>query len=301
MITRSHGRDYKDTRLDSMKTPKNIEPLIRDGLVDEVIRSLKSGKEAAVYVVSSGGEIRCAKVYKEVDKRNFRQQAQYQEGRKVRNSRRARAMEKGSSYGRKEQESAWQNSEVEALYRLAAAGVRVPQPHGFYDGVLLMELVTDADGGAAPRLNDVELNPEQAREYHQFLIRQIVLMLCAGIVHGDLSEFNVLVSADGPVIIDLPQAVDAAGNNNASRMLERDVDNMKAYFGRFAPELLNSDYGKEIWKLYESGDLQPDVALTGHFEHDTHAADVGSVLREIDAARIEDERRRQAAAESLED
>jgi RIO kinase 1 len=210
-------------------------------------------------------------------------------------------MEKGSSYGRKEQESAWQSAEVEALYRLAAAGVRVPKPHGFYDGVLLMELVTDADGSAAPRLNDVELSAEQARDYHRFMIGQIVLMLCAGIVHGDLSEFNVLLSADGPVIIDLPQAVDAAGNNNASRMLERDVDNMAAYFGRFAPELLETEYGKEIWKLYESGELRPDVQLTGRFQHDTRAADVGGVLREIDAARMEDERRRRAAAESLEE
>ncbi len=284
-----------------MKTPKNIEPLIRDGLVDEVIRSLKSGKEAAVYVVSAGGEIRCAKVYKEADKRGFKQQAQYQEGRKVRNSRRARAMEKGSSYGRKEQESTWQNAEVEALYRLAAAGVRVPTPYGCYDGVLLMELVTDADGSAAPRLNDVELSAEQARSYHYFLMTQIVRMLCAGIVHGDLSEFNVLVDANGPVIIDLPQAVDAAGNNNASRMLERDVDNMAAYFGRFAPELLTTDYGKEIWKLYESGELHPEVVLTGHFEHATHAADVDSVLREIEEARAEDARRRAAAAAALED
>lgn len=284
-----------------MKIPNRLEPLIRDGLVDEVIRSLKSGKEAAVYVVASGGEIRCAKVYKEADKRNFRQQAQYQEGRKVRNSRRARAMEKGSSYGRKEIENAWQNAEVDALYRLAAAGVRVPTPHGCYDGVLLMELVADADGNAAPRLNDVELSAEQARTFHHFMIVQIVRMLCAGIVHGDLSEFNVLVGADGPVIIDLPQAVDAAANNNASRMFERDVDNMAAYFGRFAPELLATDYGKEIWKLYESGDLTVDSQLTGRFQHDTHSADVGSVLREIEDARAEAERRRLAAAAALDD
>jgi len=274
-----------------MKTPKRLEPLIDSGLVDEVLRSLKSGKEAAVYVVRCGTEICCAKVYKEADQRSFRQSVLYQEGRKVRNSRRARAMEKGSSYGRKEQESAWQNAEVTALYRLADAGVRVPKPYNFIDGVLLMELVTDADGNPAPRLNDLEMSPEQAREYHGFLIAQIVRMLCDGLVHGDLSEYNVLVGGDGPVIIDLPQAVDAAGNNNARRMLERDVGNMAAYFGRFAPELLKTDYGREMWKLYQSGDLHPETVLTGHFEDNTKPADVRGVMREIDAAREENEAR----------
>lgn len=277
-----------------MKTPKSIEPLIEDGLVDEVLRSLKSGKEATVYVVSCGGEIRCAKVYKEVEKRNFRNQTQYQEGRKERNSRRARAMSKGSTYGKKEQESAWQNAEVDALYRLAAAGVRVPQPYGCFDGVLLMELVTDKDGFAAPRLNDVELTPEQAREYHAFMMMEVVRMLSAGVVHGDLSEFNVLLGSEGPVIIDLPQAVDAAGNNHAFNMLERDVNNMSDYFGQFAPELITTDYAHEIWKLYESGELNPSVKLTGVFEHDTHEADIESVLREIEDARIEAERRKAA-------
>lgn len=283
-----------------MKTPKSIEPLIEDGLVDEVLRSLKSGKEATVYVVSSGGQIRCAKVYKEVEKRNFRNQTQYQEGRKERNSRRARAMSKGSNYGRKEQESAWQNAEVDALYRLAAAGVRVPQPHGCFDGVLLMELVTDKDGYAAPRLNDVELTPEQAREYHGFMMMEVVRMLCAGIVHGDLSEFNVLLGADGPVIIDLPQAVNAAGNNHAFSMLERDVNNMADYFGQFAPELLDTDYAHEIWKLYETGTLHPAVTLTGKFEHSNHEADIESVLREIEDARAEAERRKAALEEDNE-
>lgn len=281
-----------------MKPPKRIEPLIDDGIVDDVIRSLKSGKEAAVYVVSCNGEICCAKVYKEVEQRNFRQQAQYQEGRKVRNSRRARAMEKGSRYGRKEQESAWQTAEVDALYRLAAADVRVPKTMGFFDGVLIMELVTDAEGHAAPRLNDVELTAEQALAHHRFMMEQVVRMLCAGVIHGDLSEFNVLMGAEGPVIIDLPQAVDAAGNNNASRMLERDVDNMTAYFGRFAPELLKTDYGKEIWKLYEDGALRPDSELTGYFEHDTHTADVRGVMRVIEDVKAEEERRRRMAAEA---
>ena len=275
-----------------MKTPKSLEPLVRDGLVDEVIRPLKSGKEAAVYVVLSEGQIRCAKVYKEANKRGFHKQALYQEGRKVRNSRQARAMEKNTRFGRKQQEEVWQNAEVDALYRLAAAGVRVPQPYNFVEGVLLMELVTDEHGAAAPRLNDLELTSEQALEYHGLLIKEVVRMLCAGIVHGDLSEFNVLVDAHGPVIIDLPQAVDAAANNNAARMLERDVNNLAAYFGRFAPELLATSYGKEIWKIYESGNLTPDVKLTGHFKGSNKQADVNSIMREINDARDDAIRRK---------
>lgn len=280
-----------------MKTPKRIEPLIEDGLVDEVLRPLMSGKEAAVYVVRCGEQLRCAKVYKEANKRSFRQAAEYQEGRKVRNSRQARAMAKGSRYGRREQEEAWQNAEVAALFRLAGAGVRVPKPYDFLDGVLLMEMVADEDGDAAPRLNDVALEPEQAREYHAFLIRQIVMMLCAGLVHGDLSEFNVLLGPDGPVIIDLPQAVDAAANNHAFRMLERDVGNMAAYFGQFAPELKDTRYAKEMWALFEDGKLQPDTPLTGHFDEPEEEADVDAVMREIAAALREQERREAARAE----
>lgn len=282
-----------------MQIPKRLEPLLRDGLIDEVIRPLKSGKEAAVYVVRAGGEIRCAKVYKEAQQRSFHQAAQYTEGRKVRNSRRARAMEKGTRYGRKEQEESWQNAEVDALYRLAAAGVRVPKPHCFVDGVLLMELVTDDRGNAAPRLNDLELPTAQARQYHGALMTQVVRMLCAGLVHGDLSEYNVLVGADGPVIIDLPQAMDAAGNNNACSMLERDVDNLAAYFGRFVPELLATDYGKEIWALFEGGTLHPDSVLTGRHAHNQKQADVKSVMREIDAARDEEMARRRYQQEIL--
>lgn len=281
-----------------MKTPKRIEPLIEDGLVDEVLRPLMSGKEAAVYVVRCGNQVRCAKVYKEGNKRSFRQAAEYQEGRKVRNSRQARAMAKGSKYGRKEAEDAWQNAEVAALFRLAGAGVRVPKPYDFQDGVLLMELVTDADGNAAPRLNDVYLEADQARDYHRFVISQIVLMLCSGLVHGDLSEFNVLLGPDGPVIIDLPQAVDAAANNHAFSMLQRDVSNMAHYFGRFAPELKATRYAQEMWALYEAGELRPDSPLTGLFAEDEQAADVAGIMREIDAARLDDARRREARAEA---
>jgi RIO kinase 1 len=272
-----------------MKTPKRIEPLVQEGLVDEVMRQLMSGKEATVYVVRCGDDIRCAKVYKEAAQRSFKQAAVYQEGRKVKNSRQARAMEKGTRYGRKMQEEVWQNAEVDALYRLAAAGVKVPTPYICFEGVLLMDLVTDATGNAAPRLNDVEMNEAMALQYHAQLLHQVVLMLCAGVIHGDLSEYNILVDAEGPVIIDLPQAVDAAGNTNAGPMLERDVDNLRTYFGQFAPALNTTHYGKEIWALYVAGLLTPETVLTGYFKEDEHQADVGSVLREIEDARLEAE------------
>ena len=275
-----------------MKIPKRIQPLIDDGVVDEVIRPLMSGKEAAVFVVRCGNEIRCAKVYKEANKRSFKQAVQYQEGRKVRNSRRQRAMEKGSRFGRKQQEETWQNAEVDALYKLAAAGVRVPTPYGCFDGVLLMELVTDSAGEVAPRLNDVSMSPEQAIEDHTVVMEYVQRMLCVGLVHGDLSEFNVLVDDYGPVIIDLPQAVDAASNNHAERMLARDINNMTVYYGQYAPELLETQYAKEMWALYEAGDLTPETELTGLFEEDTTLADVDTVLEEIKAA-LEAERDRQ--------
>jgi RIO kinase 1 len=279
-----------------MKTPKRILPLVEEGLIDSVMRQLMSGKEATVYVVRCGDEIRCAKVYKDAEQRSFRQAAAYQEGRKVKNSRQARAMEKGSRYGRKMAEEVWQNAEVDALYRLAAAGVRVPTPHVCFEGVLLMDLVTDADGNAAPRLNDVELTPQLALAYHAFLIGQVVLMLCAGVIHGDLSEYNILVDADGPVIIDLPQAIDAAGNSGAGVMLERDCDNLKTFFSAAAPELAATHYGKEIWALYSAGLLRPDSALSGQFAIDTRQADVGAVLHEIELARLELEERERLRA-----
>ena len=280
-----------------MKIPSRLQPLVEDGLVDDVIRQLMSGKEATVYVVRCGDDVRCAKVYKEANQRSFRQSVDYTEGRKTKNSRQARAMEKGSKYGRKLQEEAWQSAEVDALYRLAGAGVRVPKPHNFYEGVLLMELVVDEEGNAAPRLNDISFTPEDARKHHQALLTEVVRMLCAGIVHGDLSEFNILLAGDGPVIIDLPQAVDAAGNNHAAEMLERDVNNLKDYFGQFAPELLTTQYAKEIWSLFSHGNLKPETSLTGHFQESTKAVDLKTVMRVIDDVRKEEEAKRLRLAE----
>ena len=286
-----------------MKAPKRLQALIEEGLIDSVSRQLMSGKEATVYVVQVGDDTRCAKVYKEATERSFRQAVDYTENRKVKNTRQARAMAKGTRFGRQAQEAAWQSAEVDALYRLAAAGVRVPKPYNFCDGVLLMELVTDAHGDAAPRLNDVVFTPGDARRHHTALLLEVVRMLCAGVVHGDLSEFNILLGyedrADGvaggvdvPVIIDLPQAIDAAGNNHAARMLLRDVANLRHFFGQFAPELLQTSYGLEMWDLYQRGVLYPDTPLTGHFQHKAGAIDMRSVMREIDDARDEEVARR---------
>ena len=279
-----------------MKAPPRLQSLVEEGLIDTVVRQLMSGKEAMVFVVRAGDHTLCAKIYKEANNRSFRQAVDYTENRKVKNSRSARAMAKGSKFGRQEQEAAWQSAEVDALYRLAAAGVRVPQPINFHDGVLLMELVTDANGDAAPRLNDVAFTEAQALQHHATLVAEVVRMVCAGVVHGDLSEFNILLAnADGvdfPVIIDLPQAVDAAGNNHAQRMLMRDVANLRDFFGQFAPALLTTDYGPEIWSLYQGGLLSNETVLTGHYERAHADVDMAGVLREIDDARAEDAARR---------
>ena len=284
-----------------MKIPNRIQPLVDDGLVDDVLQRLKSGKEADVYTVLCGDKIQCAKVYKEASQRSFKQAVQYQEGRKVRNSRNTRAMQKGSKFGRKQQEESWQNAEVDALFRLANAGVRVPQPYICIDGVLLMELVTDAEGAVAPRLSDVSLSEEEALTDFNTMIRNIVRMLCAGIVHGDLSEFNVLLDAEGPVIIDLPQAVDAAANNHAESMFERDVNNITAYYGQFAPQLLKTRYAKEIWLLYEDGKLTPESPLTGLFVEEEHEVDMDSLMDEIITAEDEYYERQRANRERDED
>ena len=283
-----------------MRTPPGLQPLIDDGVIDEVMRPLKSGKEAAVYVVRAGNEIRCAKVYKDMAQRSFQQRVQYQEGRKVRGSREARAIGKATKYGRKQQETAWKNTEVDALYQLRDAGVRVPEPYGYFHGVLVMELVVDGDGHSAPRLGEVELSAEQARGFHRFLVRQVVKMLCVGLIHGDLSEYNVLVAPDGPVIIDFPQVVSAAGNNAARAMLLRDVNNLTASLGAWAPELLDTWYGEEMWALFEAGELRPDSELTGVFAHDESAPDLDGVRHAINDAREEAlirQQGREAAAE----
>lgn len=280
-----------------MKTPKRIQPLIEDGLVDEVLRPLMSGKEATVYLVRCGDEIRCAKVYKDVATRSFKQAVQYQEGRKVRNSRRQRAMEKGTRFGREQQEKEWHNAEVDALYKLRDAGVKVPEPFGCFDGVLLMELITDGDGEVAPRLNDVQIPVERAARDHATMMKYVLRMLCVGLVHGDLSEFNVLMTEEGPVIIDLPQAVDAAGNNHAPTMLARDVANITRYYAQYVPELAETRYAEELWALHEAGALHPDMQLTGKFIVEEHDIDVGSVLQQIDEAYREEMERRERMLE----
>ena len=284
-----------------MKTPKRIQPLVEDGLVDEVLRPLMSGKEAIVYLVRCGDEIRCAKVYKDIAVRSFKKAVQYQEGRKVRNSRRQRAMEKGSRFGRDEQEKVWQTAEVEALYKLRDAGVRVPEAFGCFDGVLLMELITDGAGEVAPRLNDILIPIERAVEDHTTMMHYILRMLCVGLVHGDLSEFNVLMAEDGPVIIDLPQAVNAAGNNNAPTMLARDVANITRYYAQYAPELRETRYAEELWALYEAGDLDPDMTLTGKFKRDERKVDVGSVIQQIEEAFKEEMEKRERMRDDAED
>ncbi|QBG98486.1 PA4780 family RIO1-like protein kinase [Xanthomonas oryzae] len=283
-----------------MKTPKGLQPLIDDGVIDDVLRPLKSGKEASVYVVSAGAQILCAKVYKDMAQRSFQSRVQYQEGRKVRGSRQARAMCKSTKFGRKEAETAWKNTEADALYQLVDAGVHVPTPRGYFHGVLLMDLVTDEAGHSAPRLGEVELEPEQARVFHSSLIGDVVKMLSLGLVHGDLSEYNVLVSPEGPVVIDFPQVVSAAGNNAARDMLLRDVHNLRDCLGRFAPDLLETHYGEEMWALFEKGALRPDSVLTGRFKFDTRRADVRAIRASIEDARQENlirQQGREAAAE----
>ncbi len=274
-----------------MKVPQRLRPLVEEGLVDDVLSQLMSGKEATVYVVRCGEDVRCAKVYKDAKQRSFKNAVSYTEGRKVKNSRQARAMEKGTRYGKQMQEELWQNAEVDALFKLASAGVRVPKPYICTDGVLLMELVADAEGNVAPRLNDVDMTPERARACHKFLLSQVVRMLCAGVIHGDLSEYNILMAEDGPVIIDLPQAIDAAANNEAQVHLQRDVQNLATYFGQFAPELLATEYGKEIWQHYVAGTLTTETPLTGQARVDHTPVDMAGLMQEIEATRREQEAR----------
>ncbi len=271
--------------------PDALLPLFEQGLLEEVIRPLMSGKEASVFLVRSRGMDCVAKVYKDAQHRTFRQRSAYAEGRQVRNSRERRAMQKGSAYGKSLLEATWQNAEVDALMRLHDAGVRVPVPYHHAKNVLLMELVADANGDPAPRLDDVELDRETALLLHEILIRDIVGMLCAGLVHGDLSQYNILVAADGPVIIDVPQATDAAANRNSEAIFLRDVKNVTNFLGRAAPELLRTRYGPEIWDLFARAELRPDSPLTGRFAPKKKKVDTAGVLAEIQDASEEAERR----------
>jgi RIO kinase 1 len=279
-----------------MKIPERLEPLVEQGIIQEVIRPLMSGKEAQVFVVVSEDQYCVAKVYKDAEHRSFRHRAGYMEGRRVRNSRERRAMEKGSKFGKERMEAAWQNAEVDALYRLHDAGLRVPKPRLFSDGVLLMDLILDAEGQPAPRLFDLQFTPEQARELHEILIRQVVWMLCAGMVHGDLSECNVLLAWDGPVIIDLPQATDASHNPSSRKLFVRDVENFTSFLGRFDPVLAATSFGPEIWELYERAQLFPDTPLTGRWRGSDRKADTRAVLREVETAARDARMKRMAEA-----
>jgi RIO kinase 1 len=275
-----------------MKIPPRLLPLLEEGLIVEVIRPLMSGKEAAVYVVRDHKDVMVAKVYKEAERRSFRQRAAYTEGRQVRNSRSRRAMERGSKFGREQEEAAWQSAEVDALYRLGAAGVRVPKALHFYEGVLLMEVVLNPEGWPAPRLVDCDFSPREAWDVHEHLMRQVVMMLCAGVIHGDLSEYNVLMAWDGPMIIDLPQAINAAHNQSARDLLIRDVTNITNFLARFAPGIAETRYGQEMWGLYERARLFPDSELTGRWRDSTRRANTHAVLDEIAAAELEVKQRR---------
>ena len=280
-----------------MKIPPRLVPLLEDGLIDEVVCQLMSGKEAQIYIVVAGGRRCCAKVFKEAKSRSFKQAVQYQEGRSGRNTRRNRAMSKKTRFGQQEQEQAWLNAEVDALRKLAAAGVRVPEPYSFVDGVLLMQLITDAEGITAPRLGDLDFSEAEAIACHDRVLREIVRMLCAGIIHGDLSPFNILMDAEGPVIIDLPQAVNAAGNNSAEAMLLRDVNNMRDFFADFAPDIAATDFGREIWALFEAGDLHEDSQLSGAGVYDETVADLAELFAIMDDAEEEAAAREQRQQE----
>lgn len=274
-----------------MKIPERLAALEAIGAIDGVVRPLMSGKEAAVYLVETRGELRVAKVYKEASRRSFQHRAEYTEGRKVRNSRQQRAIDKKSKYGREEIESAWRSAEVDAIWKLRAAGVRVPEPYDFVEGVLVMELIRGWDGGPAPRLVDVDFTPDEARDLHRILVREVCKMLCAGVIHGDLSDFNVLITPEGPVIIDFPQWVDPSGNLSARKLFVRDMDNVTSFLARFLPSLADTRFGPEMWSLYEKGTLLPDSPLTGRWRGSERQANVSRVVDEIQAAERDHRRR----------
>ena len=277
-----------------MRVPDSLAALAAEGIIASVLRPLKSGKEAQIYLVLAGGEERVAKIYKDAENRSFKHRSDYTEGRRVRNSRDQRAMSKHTSYGRSKDEGAWRSAEVQAIYRLRDAGVRVPEPFHFVDGVLIMELVKDAEGHPAPRLGEVEMAAGEARSVFDQLLREVVRMLCAGVVHGDLSDFNVLMGAGGPVLIDFPQAVDASRNQNARELLIRDVDNLTSFLGRFDPTANGLPYGQEMWSVYERGELRPDTVLNGQWRPLETETDTAAILRDIEEAELDEQRRRTA-------
>jgi RIO kinase 1 len=277
-----------------MRIPDSLAPLFDYGIVEEVVRPLMSGKEAQIYVVVSGGKQCVAKVYKEAQNRTFKHRAEYTEGRKVRNSRDQRAIQKRSKHGRAQDEAAWRSTEVDMIHRLHAAGVRVPVPMHFIDGVLIMELITDADGNPAPRLADLVFDPAGAQAMYERLIREVIRMLCAGVVHGDLSDFNVLVGADGPVLIDFPQSVDTAHNANARKLLLRDVENMHRFLGQFVPNARRLPYAEEMWDLFQQNAITPETRLTGRYRPSERRADTHAVLEAIQDANYDERKRRES-------
>ena len=277
-----------------MRVPSSLMPLMDQGVIEEVIRPVQSGKEAEVFLVISRGERCIAKVYKDTQSRSFKHRSQYTEGRQTRNTRDQRAMSRRTRYGRGEEEQAWRSKEVDVLERLQSTAVPVPRLYDFIDGVLVMEMIVDENGEPAPRLADVNLHPDEARELFFILLHGVKCMLCVGVVHGDLSDFNVLLTARGPVIIDFPQAVDPAHNRNARRLLIRDVRNLTSFLARFVPNLRRTKYGEEMWDLYERGELTPETRLTGKVKRKSGAVDLDSLMAEIASANEEDKKRREA-------
>jgi RIO kinase 1 len=282
-----------------MRVPSSLTSLVEEGVIDEVVGPLMSGKEAEVFLVRAGGELRVAKVYKEAQNRTFKNRAEYTEGRKVRNTRDQRAIQKGSRHGRSQDEAAWRSTEVDMIYRLRGAGVRVPVPHHFIDGVLVMEMVADAEGRPAPRLAEVSLDRDQAIRVFEGLLGETVRMLCTGVVHGDLSDFNVLMSAEGPVIIDFPQSVDAASNQNARKLLLRDVENLKRFLSRSAPEERPGAYAEEMWDLYAKSLLTPETRLTGRHRPSERRVDTAAVLDLVGEANHDERKRRERQGLSM--
>ena len=237
----------------------HLDVLLADGVIDEVLGRLKSGKEANISLVRRGDDVLAAKVYKDRSTRSFKNNADYKEGRKVRNSRTQRAIDGGGRFGRDAAEQAWKSAEADALYKLVGSGVRVPLPVMFYEGVLLMELVKDGDGRPAPRLIDVAIEPAAAIGVYADLVAQLIAMLCCDLIHGDLSPYNILAAAEGPTIIDFPQVVSAVHSSRAEFFFLRDFDNVVRFVAGFDPSLaVHRSDGRAIWRAYVGRELTRD-------------------------------------------